>query len=115
MAREKLTRSSALTWKSMLPNTRALAAAAARPIAAPAREEQRAAAHHQRDNFAAARAEGEADAELAAALPHRVRDHPVDADAREDDRDRRERAEHVACSQRCASERSTTASSVRAS
>ncbi|OLE84423.1 MAG: hypothetical protein AUF76_03295 [Acidobacteria bacterium 13_1_20CM_2_65_9] len=41
----------------------------------------------------AARAEREADAELARTLADAVRNHPVDADARQQQRDRREAAE----------------------
>ena len=117
VAAAKLKASKALTLNSRLPRTRALAAAAARPSAAPAPNSDRAAAQdHDARRFrrAARRARGGSRTRAAADPPHR--------------RSRRRRrcwrartainandASSVVCSQRCPSARSTTADSVRAS
>ena len=82
-----------MTLNSRLASARPVAAAAIRPIDAPAANSVSAAANDERDDFPAARAEREPDAELALALSDAVGDHAVDADAGQQQRDARKRAQ----------------------
>src|SRR2546425_10488596 len=92
VADPKLMGSKPVTLNSSVASRRAVPAAASSPIAVPAANSVAPRRMTRRD-LVAARAEREADAELARTLADAVRNPPVDADARQQQRDRREAAE----------------------